>query len=184
MAAMSSTKTAIVVLSDPRAGDEALGRLFNALAATYDFKQKHQDVQLIFQGTGTRWTGLLTKTDHPAHALYKAVEDKVAGVSAGCAVAFGASEDAEQNGFIHRPGEPKGAGRQAAFGEGAVEHDTVGADQRNQHGRRGQQISQASRPVALASPVIGVDVLPDQRDLAGARLRKVLDFAQNLADGP
>jgi hypothetical protein len=96
---MSTTKTAIVVLSDPQAGEEALGRLFNALAATYDFKQRHQDVQLIFQGTGTRWTGLLTKTDHPAHALYKAVEDKVAGVSAGCAVIFGATHDAEQNGF-------------------------------------------------------------------------------------
>ena len=80
---MSSTKTAIVVLSDPQGGEEALGRLFNALAATYDFKQKHQDVQLVFQGTGTRWTGLLTKTDHPAHALYKAVEDKVAGASSG-----------------------------------------------------------------------------------------------------
>lgn len=96
---MPSTKTAIVVLSDPRAGEEALGRVFNALAATYDFKRKQQDVQLIFQGTGTRWTGLLTKTDHPAHALYKAVEDKVAGVSAGCAVAFGATDDAERNGF-------------------------------------------------------------------------------------
>jgi hypothetical protein len=97
--AMPSTKTAIVVLSDPRAGDEALGRVFNALAATYDFKQKHQDVQLIFQGTGTRWTGLLTKPDHPAHALYKAVEDKVAGVSAGCATFFGATDEAERNGF-------------------------------------------------------------------------------------
>jgi DsrE/DsrF/DsrH-like protein len=97
--AMSATKTAIVVLSDPRAGEEALGRLFNALAAAYDFKQRHQDVQLIFQGTGTRWTGLLTKSDHPAHALYKAVQDTVAGVSAGCATIFGAREDAERNGF-------------------------------------------------------------------------------------
>lgn len=96
---MSSTKTAIVVLSDPQGGDEALGRLVNALAATYDFKQRHQDVQLVFQGTGTRWTGLVTKGDHPAHALYKAVEDKVAGVSAGCAVVFGALDDAESNGF-------------------------------------------------------------------------------------
>ena len=94
-----STKTAIVVLSDPRTGEEALGRLFNALAAAYDFKQKNQDVQLIFQGTGTRWTGLLTNTDHPAHTLYKAVEDKVAGVSAACAVVFGAADDAERNGF-------------------------------------------------------------------------------------
>lgn len=96
---MTSTRTAIVVLSDPQGGEEALGRLFNALAATYDFKQQQQDVQLLFQGTGTRWTGLLTKADHPAHELYKAVEDKVAGVSAGCAVAFGARDEAERNGF-------------------------------------------------------------------------------------
>jgi hypothetical protein len=96
---MSSTKTAIVVLSDPQAGEEALGRLFNALAATYDFKQKGHDVQLLFQGTATRWAGLLAKTDYPAHALYRAIEDKGAGVSAGCAVAFGARDEAERNGF-------------------------------------------------------------------------------------
>jgi hypothetical protein len=96
---MSFTKTAVVVLSDPRGGDEALGRLFNALAATYEFKQKRQDVQLIFQGAGTRWTAVLTSGDHPAHALYQAVEDKVAGVSAGCAAVFGARDDAERHGF-------------------------------------------------------------------------------------
>jgi hypothetical protein len=96
---MSATKTAIVVLSDPQGGDEALGRLFNALAAAYDFKQQHQDVQLVFQGTGTRWARLLNEQSHPAHALYKAVEDTVAGVSAGCADVFGAREAAEASGF-------------------------------------------------------------------------------------
>jgi hypothetical protein len=96
---MSSTKTAIVVLSDPQGGEEALGRLFNALAAAYDFKQKHHEVQLVFQGTGTRWTRLLATPDHPAHALYKAVEDKVAGVSSGCADVFGARHDAELSGL-------------------------------------------------------------------------------------
>lgn len=96
---MSSTRTAIIVLSDPQGGEEALGRLFNALAATYDFKQKGHDVQLVFQGTGTRWMGLLARTDHPAHALYKAIEDKVAGMSSGCADFFGARSDAETNGF-------------------------------------------------------------------------------------
>ena len=96
---MSSTKTAIVVLSDPKGGEEALGRLFNALAATYDFKQKQQDVELLFQGAGTRWAGVLRNTEHPAHALYKAIEDKVAGVSAACSDVFGARHDAEANGF-------------------------------------------------------------------------------------
>jgi hypothetical protein len=103
---MSSTKTAIVVLSDPQGGEEALGRVFNALAAAYDFKQKRQDVQVLFQGTGTRWAALLTKPDHPVHALYKAVEDKIAGVSTACSVVFGAREDAERNGFSLVTGNP------------------------------------------------------------------------------
>lgn len=92
-------KTAIVVLSDPKAGEEALGRLFNALAAAYDFKSRKEEVQVIFQGTGTRWAALLDKPDHPAHALFQAVQDKVAGVSRGCSEVFGARADAERSGF-------------------------------------------------------------------------------------
>ena len=48
---MSMTKTAIIVLSDPRGGEEALGRVFNALATTLqDFKQRQQEVQLVVPG--------------------------------------------------------------------------------------------------------------------------------------
>jgi hypothetical protein len=103
---MSSTKTAIVVLSDPRAGEESLGRVFNALAAAYDFIQKQQDVQVLFQGTGTRWAAELAKPDHPLHALYSAVQGKVAGVSTGCAVFFGAEKEARESGFEMVTGNP------------------------------------------------------------------------------
>ena len=93
-------KAAIVVLSDPKSGsEESLGRLFNALAAAYDFKQRGDEVTLLFQGAGTRWAGEVVKADHPAHALYRAVEDTVAGVSCGCADVFGASEQAVRSGF-------------------------------------------------------------------------------------
>ncbi len=93
-------KAAIVVLSDPKSGTEdALGRLFNALASAYDFKHGGDDVTLLFQGAGTRWIGEVSKTDHPAHALFEEVVDKVAGVSCGCADVFGATEDAEKSGF-------------------------------------------------------------------------------------
>ena len=93
-------KAAIVVLSDPKNGsEESLGRLFNALAAAYDFKQRGDDVTLLFLGAGTRWAGEVVKEDHPAHALYRAVEDTVAGVSCGCADVFGASEQAVRSGF-------------------------------------------------------------------------------------
>ncbi len=93
-------KAAIVVLSDPKSGsDEALGRFFNALAAAYDFKQRGDDVSILFHGAGTRWIGEVSDSDHAAHALFEEVKDKVAGVSCGCADVFGATEDAEKSGF-------------------------------------------------------------------------------------
>jgi hypothetical protein len=88
-------KAAIIVLSDPKVGsEEALGRLFNALAAVYDFKERGGEVQLLFQGAGTRWAGELINQVHPAYELFTKVKDKVAGVSCGCADVFGAQEGA------------------------------------------------------------------------------------------
>ena len=88
------SKTAIVVLSDPKSGsEEALGRVFNALGVAYDCKTHGEDVVILFQGTGTRWPAELQKEDNPVHALYVAVEDKIKGVSSGCANVFGAETD-------------------------------------------------------------------------------------------
>ncbi len=85
-------KTAIAILSEPKAGsEEALGRVFNALAAGYDFKQSEIDVKILFQGAGTRWPEELQKENHPGHTLYKAVEDIIEGASCGCAEVFGAN---------------------------------------------------------------------------------------------
>ena len=93
-------KAAIVVLSDPRSGsEEALGRVFNALASAYDFKKRGTPVQLLFQGAGTRWVGELSNDKHPAHGLFEEVRDTVAGISCGCADVFGAAKTAETHGF-------------------------------------------------------------------------------------
>ncbi|MEP7000144.1 MAG: hypothetical protein ABI969_06680 [bacterium] len=92
-------KTTIIVLSDPNGGEEALGRVFNALAAAYDFKQQQRPAQVVFQGTGTRWPSVLAKSDHPAHALYNAVADSVAGASNACSNVFGALAGVEQAGL-------------------------------------------------------------------------------------
>ncbi len=95
-----TTKAAILILSDPKSGsEEALGRVFNALAAAYDFKQQGDEVTILFNGAGTRWIGELSKEDHPAHALFEEVKDNVAGVSCGCADVFGGAEDAKKSGF-------------------------------------------------------------------------------------
>jgi len=93
------SKTTIIVLSDPNGGEEALGRVFNALAAAYDFKAQQRPVQVVFQGTGTRWPSVLSHADHPAHALYEAVGDTVAGASTGCATVFGALDDVQREGL-------------------------------------------------------------------------------------
>lgn len=93
-------KAAIIILSDPKSGsEEALGRVFNALAAAYDFDQKGDEVTVLFQGAGARWPGHLTDADHPAHDLYEAVKDTIAGVSAGCAAVFGGAEEAAAAGL-------------------------------------------------------------------------------------
>ncbi len=93
-------KTAIVILSDPKNGsEEALGRVFNGLATAYDFKQAGDEVSILFQGAGTRWIGELTQPQHPAHELFEAVKDQVAGVSCGCPDVFGGTEDAEKSGL-------------------------------------------------------------------------------------
>jgi hypothetical protein len=95
----AATKVAVLVLSDPKGGEEALGRVFNALAAAYEFAQTGAEVSILFQGAGTRWPALLSEASHPVHALFTLVRDRVAGVSCGCADVFGAREGAVRSGF-------------------------------------------------------------------------------------
>src|SRR4051812_16743389 len=83
-------KTAIVVLSDPDGGDEAFGRVFNALAAAKDFAAQGSDVAVLFQGAGTRWAGVLADEGHALHGLYANVRPQIAGASDACATAFDA----------------------------------------------------------------------------------------------
>lgn len=85
-------KLAIIVVSDPKAGEEALGRAFNALALAADARAHGDEVAIVFAGAGTRWPAELVKLGHPAQALYADVRTLVAGASCGCAAVFGATE--------------------------------------------------------------------------------------------
>jgi hypothetical protein len=83
-------------MSDPKSGsEEALGRVFNALALASECKQKGDEVAVVFNGAGTRWPGELSKLAHPAHGLYNSVRDVVQGASCGCADVFGAKASVE-----------------------------------------------------------------------------------------
>ncbi|MEW6305775.1 MAG: hypothetical protein AB1705_20040 [Verrucomicrobiota bacterium] len=92
-------KTAIIILSDPKGGDEALGRVFNALALAHAGLEASDQVEVIFQGAGTRWPEELTKLAHPANALFNAVRGTVKGASCGCAAVFGATQGVEACGM-------------------------------------------------------------------------------------
>lgn len=93
-------KTAIVILCDPLGDrDDALGRVFNALAMAADFKSRDMEVAILFQGAGTRWLLELNALTHPVHSLYQAVKDKVLGASEACAAFFRSTDAIENSGL-------------------------------------------------------------------------------------
>ncbi|MCA9558543.1 MAG: DsrE family protein [Myxococcales bacterium] len=92
-------KVAILVHSDPKAGEEALGRVFNALAVAHDLDQRGSEVRILFLGTGTRWIAALADPDHPVHGLFELVKCQVEGVSRACAAVFGATDEVEASPF-------------------------------------------------------------------------------------
>ena len=92
-------KTAIIIISDPKAGEEAFARAFNAMAVAAEGKRAGDEVELSFIGTGTRWPAELSKITNPANGLYNEVRDLVVGASCACATAFGATEGIEASGI-------------------------------------------------------------------------------------
>lgn len=86
-------KLAIIITSDPKNGDEALGRAFNALALAAEAQAKDAEVNVVFAGAGTRWPAELARLSHPANGLYNAVRPSITGASCGCAAVFGATSD-------------------------------------------------------------------------------------------
>jgi hypothetical protein len=59
------------------------------LETAKELKEGNDDVRIVFDGAGTAWVPELAKKDHKAHGLYAAVGDRIAGVCAYCAGAFG-----------------------------------------------------------------------------------------------
>ena len=91
-------KTAILILSDPKSGEEALGRAFNALALARESREAGDEVAIEFVGAGTRWPAELAKPSHHANELYNDVRELVVGGSCGCAAVFGATEGLHSSG--------------------------------------------------------------------------------------
>ena len=90
-------KVAIIVLADTESL-EALGRVANALMTVHEFKDAGDEVQLIFDGAGTKWVGQLSDPGHQYHDVFQRVRDRMSGVCTYCADAFGVSEQVRDAG--------------------------------------------------------------------------------------
>jgi hypothetical protein len=83
------TKAAIVILADTES-KEGLGRVASALTAAKEFKEEGHEVNVVFDGAGTKWVGELSD--------FESVKDKVEGACAYCARAFGVKEEVQESG--------------------------------------------------------------------------------------
>ena len=86
-------KLAVIILSDPKNGEDALGRAFNALALSAEAQGRGDEVNVVFAGAGTRWPAEFAKPTHPANGLYHAVRPSIAGASSACSAVFGATKE-------------------------------------------------------------------------------------------
>ena len=90
------SKVAIVILADT-AGPGDFGRAVNGLMTAKEFKEAGDEVQIIFDGAGTKWIGKFNEEGSKYGPLFDSVKDKVTGVCGYCAGAFKVTEDATTN---------------------------------------------------------------------------------------
>jgi len=81
-------RLAILVLADV---ETHLGRVVNAVMIAKEFNEAGDDVQLIFDGAGTRWLGMLSDPEHSAaHELFEQNREVVSDACGSCSRAFDA----------------------------------------------------------------------------------------------
>lgn len=81
-------KVSIVVMADTET-HEALGRMANALELAKELKQARDEVELVFDGAGTKWIRELSNPAHKLSGLYQDAKENVAGACEYCSGAFG-----------------------------------------------------------------------------------------------
>ncbi len=81
------SKAAFVILAGGNT-PESLGRVVNGLTGALEFLESGSEVQVIFDGAGTRAAAGLGKSDHKYHALFEKVRSRITGVCSYCAGAY------------------------------------------------------------------------------------------------
>jgi len=90
-------KAAIIILADTENHGD-MGRVANALEFAKELKQSNDEVELIFDGAGSKWVAEFAKRGHRLAPLFETVKDRVGGVCDYCAGAFGVREAVRASG--------------------------------------------------------------------------------------
>ena len=96
---------AIVLLADTESHADA-GRMVNALETAREAVENGAEVEVIFDGAGTRWIGELARPRHKHHKLYRRLLPYMQ-VCDYCARAFGVLDQVEAAG-VGRLSEHRG----------------------------------------------------------------------------
>lgn len=91
------SKVAIVVLADTETHGD-MERATNALETAKELKEANDEVQLIFDGAGTKWIPELSRKDSRFSRQFDSIRDRI-GACRFCAVAFGAKDEIERAGI-------------------------------------------------------------------------------------
>lgn len=89
------SKIAVVVLADTESHADH-GRFTNAIELAKEAKEEGDQVQVIFDGAGTRWIPMVTQGNGPMQKMFASVKEVVTGACAFCAAAFEVKEAIEK----------------------------------------------------------------------------------------
>jgi hypothetical protein len=89
--ANNMTKAAVIVFADTETHGD-LARVVNAMMTAKEFAEAGEDVELMFDGAGTQWLGVLADPDHRSHRLFEQIHGVISGACAFCSRAFHAED--------------------------------------------------------------------------------------------
>jgi hypothetical protein len=90
-------RVTVVVLADV-ASHADLGRLANALSLAKDAQAAGDQVEIVFDGAGTRWIPELARGDHKLHRTFEGLRPVIAGACEFCSGAFGVRDQVVESG--------------------------------------------------------------------------------------
>lgn len=91
-------KISVVILADIETHGD-LGRLANALSIAKEASEAGDDVEIVFDGAGTRWIPELSKDDNKLRPTFERLRGHIAGACEFCSAAFGVTDEVRAAGI-------------------------------------------------------------------------------------